>query len=105
MESDVRERSNLDLCIIASSNDLPRLENTLKFIPKVDNIYILENEKSDNGEESLELVHSTGTIHHYLWKWNDTDFHFANARNKVFSLSSNEWIFWMDCDDSLHPLS
>lgn len=103
MESNVQERSNLDLCIIASSNDLPRLEKTLKFIPKVDNIYILENEKSQDGQESLELVHSTGTIHHYLWRWTDTNFHFGNARNKVFSLSSNKWIFWMDCDDSLHP--
>lgn len=103
MEDNVRERSNLDLCIIASSNDLPRLENTLKFIPKVDNIYILENQKSENGEETLELVHSTGTIHHYRWNWIGEHFHFGNARNKVFSLSSNEWIFWMDCDDSLHP--
>lgn len=103
MENNVRQRSNLDLCIIASSNDLPRLEKTLKFIPNVDNIYILENQKSDNGEESLELVHQTGTIHHYLWKYSDTYFNFANARNKVFSLSSNEWVIWMDCDDSLHP--
>lgn len=103
MEHNVQQRSNLDLCIIASSNDLPRLPNTIKFIPNVDNIYILENQKSDNEEESLTLVHSNGKIHHYLWKWVDSDFHFANARNKVFSLSDNEWIFWMDCDDSLHP--
>lgn len=103
MESDVRERSNLDLCIIASTSDLPRLENTIKHIPNVDNIYILENKKSETGEESLKLINQAGPIHHYLWEWNDTHFHFANARNKVVSLSSNEWIIWMDCDDSLHP--
>ena len=103
MADNVRERSNLDLCIIASEQDLPRLQNTLKFIPKVDNIYILENKKSENGEETLELVHSTGTIHHYRWNWTGDFFHFGDARNKVFSLSSNEWVFWVDCDDSLHP--
>jgi hypothetical protein len=104
METTMNEaKTGLDLVIIASENDLPRLPNTLRFIPKVDNIYILQNQKSDNGEESLELVHKGGTIHHYLWKWVDTDFHFANARNKVVSLSDNEWIFWMDCDDALHP--
>lgn len=103
MDGNGEQRSNLDLLIIASSNDLDRLQNTLKHIPKVDNIFILENKKSENGEESLTLVNQAGPIHHYLWKWNDTHFHFANARNKVLSLSKNEWIFWLDCDDSLHP--
>lgn len=103
MDSNGEQRSNLDLLIIASSNDLNRLQNTLKHIPKVDNIYILENKKSENGEESLTLINQAGPIHHYLWQWNDTHFHFANARNKVLSLSSNEWILWMDCDDSFHP--
>jgi len=92
---------NLDICIIAAEQDLPRLENTLKTIPKFDNIYILENTRSENGEEKIELVHSTGKIHHYRWHWTGDAFHFADARNKCFGLSNAEWIFWLDCDDSI----
>jgi hypothetical protein len=94
-------KHNLDICIIAAEQDLPRLEKTLKTIPKYDNIYILENKRSESGEELLELVHSTGTIHHWRWHWVDKAFHFGNARNKSFELSQNEWIFWLDCDDSI----
>ena len=93
--------NNLDICIIASEQDLTRLELTLKTIPKFDNIYILENKKSETGEESLELVHSTGTLHHWRWNWIGDSFSFADARNKCFALSSNEWIFWLDCDDEI----
>ena len=103
METNDRPRFNLDLCIIAAEYDLPRLENTLKILPNVDNIYILETQKSTDGEDKVELVNSAGNIHHYRWYWNDTHFHFANARNKAFGLSDNEWIMWLDCDDSLHP--
>lgn len=93
--------NKLDICIIACEQDLPRLEQTLKTIPKFDNIYILENKRSETGEESLELVHSTGTLHHWRWNWIGDAFSFAEARNKCFGLSQNEWIFWLDCDDSI----
>lgn len=93
----------LDLLVIAGTNDLHRLPNTLKYIPKVDNIYILENKKSENNEENLSLVHSNGHIHHYLWEFAGDHFHFGDARNKAVALSSATWITWLDCDDALHP--
>ncbi len=92
---------DLDLIIIAGEKDLHRLPNTLKWIPKVDNIYILENKRSDNNEERLSLVHSNGHIHHYLWEFAGDHFHFGDARNKAVALSSAKWITWLDCDDSL----
>jgi glycosyltransferase involved in cell wall biosynthesis len=97
----MKQKTGLDLVIIASSNDLGRLPNTIKHIPNVDNIYILENQKSDNDE--ITLVHSNGHIHHYLWSYSDEHFHFAKARNHAVALSNNEWIIWLDSDDALHP--
>jgi glycosyltransferase involved in cell wall biosynthesis len=90
----VRKRSTISLCMIGK-NEERVLDACLKSVkPYVDEIVFVDTGSTDR---TVEIALSQGAkLFHFPWI-ND----FSAARNFSLAQACGDWIFWVDCDDTL----
>ncbi len=90
----VRKMPTISLCMIAK-NEERVLDACLTSVkPFVDEIILVDTGSTDR---TVEIAEAHGAkLHHFPWI-ND----FSAARNVSLEHATGDWLFWMDCDDTL----
>lgn len=90
--------------VIASITDMnTHLQGMMRTLPSNSEVCILVNEEGDTDSLSEVDVKTTNTmvVRSRKWVYPRGEFSFAKARNYADEMATNDWVFWMDCDERL----
>ncbi len=92
--SSLREKANISLCMIAKNEERVIRECLTSAAPFFNQMIVVDTGSTDR---TAAIAEECGAEVHHI-EWPDS---FAEARNESLKHAKGDWIFWLDCDDTL----